>query len=176
MQLVDVLRYDWAHTFLADSLVGQEMWCLIAAAKREGLFGEQAIYDFLSQPWCFPGSTREAKGTKWNQLQAIFDEWRRGKHEEKGTIKASMSELLGLYGMLRHFVDLRTSDLARMSEEVYLFRLTCRAVDLVLAAKKRRMPVRDAGEQLLAVLEEHMQLRVKLHGNRLGFAEEPLGF
>ena len=74
-----------------------------------------------------------------------------------------MSELLGLYVLLRHFVCMRNTDAIR--EDVHLFDLTCRAVDLVLLAKKRRMPVRDAGRQLLAVLEEYMQQRAKLHGN-----------
>ena len=75
-----------------------------------------------------------------------------------------MSELLGLYVLLRHFVCMRNTDAIR--EDVHLFDLTCRAVDLVLLAKKRRMPVRDAGRQLLAVLEEYMQQRAKLHGSR----------
>ena len=69
MQFIDVLRYDWAHTFLADSLFGREMWAVIAAGKREGLFDEQSVYEFLSQPWTFPAGGKIAKGTKWNQLK-----------------------------------------------------------------------------------------------------------
>ena len=49
-----------------------------------------------------------------------------------------------------------------MTEEVRLadnlFKLVCKALDLLLAAKKRRMPVREAGRRLLQVLEQHMQL------------------
>ena len=50
MHFIDVFRYDWAHTFLADSIVGQQMWSLIDAAKGEGIFDEQTTCDFLSGP------------------------------------------------------------------------------------------------------------------------------
>ena len=157
MHFIDVLRYDWAHTFLADSIVGHQMWSLIGTAKGEGIFDEQTIYDFLSEPWQFPRGLQEKKGTKWNSLRMVFDAHRMETHESKGTLKASMSELLGLYGLLRHFVGVRMPDHSRMTEEVRLFKLVCKALDLLLAAKKRLMPVREAGRRLLQVLEQHMQ-------------------
>ena len=76
--------------------------------------------------------------------------------------------------MMRHFVDLRTPDHTRITEEVNLFKLTCQALDLVLAAKKRRVGVREAGRQLLSVLEEHLQQHVKVHGSRRILPKEPL--
>ena len=88
-------------------------------AKGEGIFDERAIYDFLSEPWQFPRGLQEQKGTKWNSLRSIFDAHRMETHESKGTLKASMSELLGLYGLLRHFVGVRI-DHSRMTEEVRL--------------------------------------------------------
>ena len=49
IKFIDVLRYDWAHTFLSNSFVGREMWALIAAAERHGLFTQQDISEFLSE-------------------------------------------------------------------------------------------------------------------------------
>ena len=165
LHFIDVLRYDWAHTFLADSLVGREMWAIIAAGKREGLFDERSVFELLSKPWLFPGQgQRRQQDARWNHLKNIFSGWRAEHHAHSETIKAGMSDLLGLYGMLRHFVCLHSSDAIR--EDVHLFDLACRAVDLVLQAKKRRVPVREAGRQLLAVLEEYMQQRAKLRGSR----------
>ena len=97
----------------------------------------------------------------------IFSDWRHDTHVQHGTMNASMSELLGLYGLLRHFVEVRVVDHTLIAEEVYLFGLTCKALDLLLAAKKRRMDVREAGRQLLLVLEEHLQSHVRVHGDRL---------
>ena len=165
MNFIDVLRYDWAHTFLADSIVGREMWGLIEAAERHFIFSQHHIYDFLSEPWEFASSSKTKKDTKWSTVKKIFHEVRRGIHEDHRTIKANMGDLLGLYALLRHFVESRVPDTSSIVEEVHLFQLTCKAVDLVLAAKKRRVDVREAGAQLLLVLEEHLKLHVKVHGN-----------
>ena len=73
LQFIDVLRYDWAHTFLADSLVGREMWAIIAAGKREGLFDERSVFELLSKPWLFPGQGQNReKDAPWNPLKNIF--------------------------------------------------------------------------------------------------------
>ena len=175
IKLIDVLRYDWAHTFLANSMVGREMWALIAAAERHGLFTQQDISEFLSEAWEFPGHKSETKGTKWNSLWTIFSDWHHDTNVRHGTMKASMSELLGLCGLLRHFVEVRVVDHTLIAEEVYLFGLTCKALDLLLAAKKRRMDVREAGRQLLLVLEEHLQSHVRAHGDRLVIPKKPFG-
>ena len=163
---IDVLRYDWAHTFLADSMVGKEMWELIQAAATEGLFSQEDLYAFLDEPWEFAGKGKQQKSTKWNQLKLVFNEWRRETNESHGAVKAGMSELLGLYSLLRHFVETRVGDTSKIGKEVEIFLLTCKAVDLLLAAKKRRVEVRQAGAQLLAVLEEHMELRTRHYGSR----------
>ena len=111
MQFIDVLRYDWAHTFLADSMVGQDMWSMIAAGKREGLFDEHTVFELLSQPWSFPGRVHITRGgLKRNRLQSVFNEWRREHHEPRNTVKAQMTELLGLYALLRHFVAEHNAD------------------------------------------------------------------
>ena len=58
------------------------------------------------------------------------------------------------------------ADHTQIADEVYLFGLTCKALDLLLAAKKRRVDVREAGRQLLLILEEHMQSHVRVHGGQ----------
>ena len=165
IKFIDVLRYDWAHTLLSNSIVGREMWGLIAAAERHGLFTQQDIREFLSEAWEFPGRGRSGT-SKEKALWMIFNEWRQETHANHGTMKASMSELLGLYALLRHFVEARVADHTQIADEVYLFGLTCKALDLLLAAKKRRVDVREAGRQLLLTLEEHMQSHVRVHGGQ----------
>ena len=76
-----------------------------------------------------------------------------------------MSELLGLYALLRHFVESRVPQDRRIAAEVYNFHLVCKAVDIVLSVKKRRVSVRDGGRQLQAVLEQHLQSHVRTSGN-----------
>ena len=71
LKFIDVLRYDWAHTFLADSLVGREMWAIIAAGKREGLFDERSVFELLSKPWLFPGRGQSGRKS-WSHLKSIL--------------------------------------------------------------------------------------------------------
>ena len=49
-----VVRYDWAHTFLADSIVGKALWSLIEAAEQNGIFTQRDIFEFLNESWMFP--------------------------------------------------------------------------------------------------------------------------
>ena len=165
INFMEVLRYDWAHTFLADSMVGKDMWALIDAAATQGLFTQEDLYDFLAEDWHFVGR-KGKKDTKYNELKLVFNQWRREANESHGTVKAGMSELLGLYSLLRHFVQTQVKDTTKISREVDIFLSTCKAVDILLAAKKRRVDVRQAGSQLLATLEEHMRLRTEYYGNK----------
>ena len=76
-----------------------------------------------------------------------------------------MGDLMGLYGLLRHFSEDRVPADARIAAELRNFQLACQAVDILVAAKKRRVSVRSAGDQLRVVLEQHMQSHVEAHGN-----------
>ena len=76
INFIEVLRYDWAHTFLADSFVGREMWDLVEAAERHGIFSQADLDKFLNEPWQVPGQT-EVKGGRYNRFHKLFDEHRR---------------------------------------------------------------------------------------------------
>ena len=161
MDFLAVLRYDWPHTFLADGIVGAEMWALIGAGERHGLFSQEDIHDFLKLEWHFASTPTK----KRPECYKLLTEQARKVHEEANTVKASMGDLLGLYGVLRHFVEISEHrDDARIAAEVQNFFLVCKAVDLLLAAKRRRIPVPDAGRQLLTLLELHLESHMKAHG------------
>ena len=165
LTFMDIIRYDWAHSFLADSMVGKEMWELIAAATTHGLFSQEDLHAFLDEPWQFSGKKGQ-KATKWNQLKLVFNEWRSETNESHNAVKAGMSELLGLYSLLRHFVEVRVRDITKIRREVEIFLLTCQAIDILLAAKKRRVTVKEAGAELLGTLQVHMRLRTEHFGSR----------
>ena len=155
------LRYDWPHTFLADGIVGAEIWALVAAGERHKLFSQSSLYNFLKEPWQFPRSSQH----KQKDLCRLFNEQAQKTNTEKLTIKASMGDLMGLYGLLRHFSEGRVPADRRIAAELHNFQLACQAVDILVAAKKRRVPLRSAGDQLRVVLEQHMQSHVKASGN-----------
>ena len=117
--------------------------------ERHKILCQEAIYAFLKEDWKFPSQTATRKQQDFCRL---FNEQARKTNEEALTIKSSMSDLLGLYGLLRHFVEARLPADGRIGAEVWYFQMVCKAVDLLVAAKKRRVPVRAAGRQLQALL------------------------
>ena len=112
-------------------------------------------------------------------MRRLFDEHARRLNSEHHGIRCSMSEFLALYSLIRHFVEVRlprlteeegvprtTDASARLAALVHNFMLACKAVDLMLAAKRRHTSVRDAGRQLLATMHQLMQCHIEAHGTR----------
>ena len=157
------LRYDWAHTFLANGILGAETWALVAAGKRHSLFSQNTINEFLNEEWCRP---RYRRGGGRPTLPHLFDKYWQHLNEDAETIKGSMSDLLGLYGLLRHFFEARIPTDPRISAELYNFQLVCKAIDILQMVKKRRLEVRDAGRQLQALLTRHLESHVRVSGTR----------
>ena len=70
-----------------------------------------------------------------------------------------MSDMLGMYGLLRHFAETRCPADARIATELRLFAMSCKAVDLLIAAKHGLVTLRDLSQPLTQLLEKQMQLR-----------------
>ena len=155
------LRYDWPHTFLADGIVGAEIWALVAAGEKHNIFSQKSLYEFLKEPWQFS----RASNHKQTKLHRLFNEQARKPNADSLTVKASMGDLMGLYGLLRHFSEVRIPADRRLAAELHHMQLACKAVDILMAAKKRRITVRSAGQQLQLLLEQHMRSHVETSGN-----------
>ena len=160
IDFMKVCRYDWAHTFLSDGVVTKDCWSLIKAAARESLFSQKDIEAFLLEEWSFPSTSR----AKQKDLHRVFSESGRHTNDEHNTIKVGMSDLLHLYGLLRHFTEVRCPASQKVDAEMQVFQLSCKVVDLILAGKKGRFPLRQVGKLMLGILEQQMQLRVRTGG------------
>ena len=147
-----VLRYDWAHTFLGDGVLGADMWQLIEAAEKHRLFRQQDVQGFLQEKWMLPVATRHKQRDLWR----IFSESGRKVNESCHRVKAGMSDLLGLYGLLRHFVEVRVPAYDGIAVQLRIFQLGCASIDLLLQAKRHRIALRQAGAKLQTLLEEHL--------------------
>ena len=169
VNFMDVLRYDWAHTFLANSMLGNDLWALIEVAEEHNLFSQKDIEQFLQESWVSPCSDNRVKGVvTWPKLSVIFSDCGGAKaNEDAKTIKAGMSELLGLYRVLMHFLATRVSSGGPLDTHVHLFQLVGKAVDLLLAVKHRCLAPREAGRKLELVLQQHMELLHNLGEARL---------
>jgi hypothetical protein len=172
------MRFDWVHTFLQDGMLAVESWLLIDACEAHGIATHQDLHAFLKEPWQF--SRRCGNGGK--NLWTIFNEHGERSNNMHGAVKCSASELLCLYGLLRHFAEVRLGDATRratdaarrttdagsddpIAGELLSFMLMCKAVDILLFAKRGALPLSDASTRLRAALKAHMTQHRRVHGD-----------
>jgi hypothetical protein len=123
---VEACTYDWVHNMLQDGVFSSEIRAFLQRTSTP----KATVQQFLQRPWEFP----HFHAVKSKQLHRVFDE-RRSIDGEK--IKASCSELLGVYGLLRHFVQVEVPDNVEFATARASFFAACTVLDLLLAAKFR---------------------------------------
>ena len=81
------------------------------------------------------------------------------------TVKACASELLRLYGLVRHWAEcvLPASD-RRLDQEKNALFAACKALDIIMMAKRGVWPLPEASRMLTAALVEHGKLHRAVHG------------
>jgi hypothetical protein len=120
------------------------------------------LQDYLADKrWCFPAHS----STKCKQLHRVFSEWRRSSGNEPSKVKASASELLGLYGLLRHFMDTMVPNDVLLPE-LASFRALCEYLDTIVMAKRGIANPLQAASALQAQVARHLDLHVQAYGTR----------
>lgn len=149
--------WDWVHTMLQGGVLTVEVEALLEASSATRV----AVKNFLSdERWCFPTQTRD----KSRNLHRIFDERRLAQDDSK--LKASCSELLGVYGLLRFFFELELESKEGMSVYLSSFLALCGAIDLLLAAKRRMASVSQLADELDAQLATFFRAHLRAYGDR----------
>ena len=83
---------------------------------------------------------------------------------QRKKIKASASEMLQLYGLLRHFVESQLDGIAEIAAERASFEAACRCMDIMLLAKRGRVDMQEAANMLQIAAREHMEKHVLAYG------------
>jgi hypothetical protein len=153
VDLIGVMTYDWVHNCLQDGVFNAECMAFLKACEPLGITRE-GIQAFLAdEGWVFPSCSKN----KARQLHRVFDTHRQSD-KEPDKVKASCSEMLGLYGLLRYFFELYVGDHAAVRVEFRSFLAACRVLDLVLMAKRCIADVAAVAAQLQNATEEHLRL------------------
>ena len=98
-------------------------------------------------------------------LWRVFEDYR--NHDDAKTIKGDASELLGLYSLMRHFIELRFKD--RPDERVAersSFLAACHIVDVILRMKTGALnPKSEAGRvELERAVFDHLRKHIAAYG------------
>ena len=135
--IADSFTNDWAHSALQDGFFSVEVFLLVQACQRIGISWND-FKMFFREDWKFPRDRRNQMNNVWK----VFEEMR--NHDENNKFKCDASELLNVYGMMRHFVNTRIGSEEDIRAEVASFRAACKVIDLILMAKRGLLSMAEA--------------------------------
>jgi hypothetical protein len=157
---IECCTYDWLHNMLQDGTFTLEASSFIVACEHAGLTTWKSVQTFLQDAaWSYPVAAR----TKCRQLHRVFDEIRTPRGEDH-RLRCSASELLGLYGLLRHFVETEIGEHAAVALKRASFDAACESLDMILLAKAGVLDVVATCDPLRAVMAKHLRLHQAAYG------------
>ena len=141
---IQMLTVDWMHSVLQDGLLNVEVHVFLNAARIPA----SRLQAYLKADWCFPRDMqRRGLGA-----HRIFSDARARSRDEAGKFKAMASEMLLVYGLVRHFVETRVPEIAGLHVMRASFLAACAVVDILLRAKWGRLPFAQAASSTVIIL------------------------
>jgi hypothetical protein len=162
--IVEVACFDWVHTQLQDGVLAKEVYMFIEALGALGVNMSSFEAYLSNRNWVFPKVSR----CKAKALYRCFNEYRIRSSERADKLKCTASELLGVYGLVRHYVEteLQALDVAALiPKEFESFQHACRTVDILLLAKRGVLGVIEAGEVLRKCVTNHFIAHKAAYGS-----------
>ena len=154
------ITMDWVHILLQDGVLTDEVWLILEACKDT--VSRDNLEEFFKQGWSFPQTMQ----TKGKLLFRVFSSHRLNESDEFDKVRASCAELLGIYSLLRYFLSKRVPRTDRMENNWQSFDHCCRIIDLILAIKKKTVPVQEAATMLRNRIAAFMRAHTRVYGSR----------
>jgi hypothetical protein len=105
VNILSTVRYDWMHALLQDGVMNDEISALLAAAQPHGYNKRDLEHWLADKAWNFPAMHTQ----KSVALHRVFSE-RRESEKDPQKVKATASELLGVYSMLQHWAGIHLAN------------------------------------------------------------------
>ena len=119
---------DPMHVVLANGVMNVEIYLLLEGLRRDMFnFNYKVMEEYVASDWRFP--------RKATSLTYAFHQGRETASRKAGMFKASASEILRLYPILRNFVLVVASPAALAPDECKSFLALCRVVDCMQTTK-----------------------------------------
>ena len=143
---------------LQDGAFTTEAWLYISSTG----VSHADVHRYLSdESWCWPHSSHH----KSAYLHKIFDTFRSSSSERADKLKASSSELLGLFGVLRHYIETETVEDVNFACKRASFLACCRVLDLLLLCKRGYLAPDEGADALDSAVERHMDAHLRAYGS-----------
>ena len=156
--VVSVTTYDWVHSAMQDGTMTTETFLFICACEEAGVAKMSDLVIYLKSDWQFPAAFRG----KGRLLFHVFEECRSPSREK---LKCTCSEMLGVYGLLRHFLQTRIGNRREVAAHRASFDAACRVLDVIQSAKRGAIPMQQAAGLLRASLADHMVKHLAVYGD-----------
>jgi len=160
LRLGETCTYDWVHTELQAGILTVEMFLFIQAGESLDVISFHALESYFKEGWIFPALSRN----KGQQLFRIFDEHRSRSCHQNERLKLNASELIGIYGLFRHFIETTIGDRPELARERDSLQKCFAVVDMMLDAKRGTTPMQDAVGALRRAHAAHMNAHMALYG------------
>jgi hypothetical protein len=158
--VVECFTYDWVHTLLQDGSFTIEVFHMLKACK----IANSTVEAFLKDPlWKFPA----ASSSKSRRLHTVFNSYRSSSSHEADKLKCSASEALGLYGLLRHFIEVYAVCGDDLVHHRAAWEAACKTVKLMLAAKHEAGSCAAIAPHVSASAAAHLESHIAAHGTGL---------
>jgi hypothetical protein len=154
---VKVTVVDWLHSALQDGTINVEAFLLVSACEELGLTTMTDLEAYFKYSWHFPAAFR-AKG---RSLYQVFDACRCPAQDR---IKCTATEMLGVYGLLRHFVQTRLGNSNEIAAQRSSFEAACKTMDIIKAAKHQDIAMEQAASLLKPAIDDHMRKHLAVYG------------
>ena len=120
---------------------------------------KEDVERFMKLNWTFQKHNR-----KGSQSYRIFSASRCNKKEVHDRLRASASELLSMYKLLRLWAETDIGDQAEVALERSSFDACCSVIDAILMAKRQLLTMPEAGRFLKRALTNFMQRQKRAYG------------
>ena len=145
---------DWVHSALQDGMMSTEAFLMVCSLEAAGV-PMADLYDFFALPFTYP----KEYACKRRHLKWV---WKQSQNSET-KLRCSCSEMLGLYVMLRHFVEANARD--DLEDEIASYKAACDCIDIIMMAKRGTLSMADAARRLRDALQKHARLHLAAYGD-----------
>ena len=157
----DVVNVDWVHTTLCDGAFSCDCHLFLQRSEVKVEIGFPHVGNFLNDGWAFPKQRR----AQTEILRRVFNDFRHVYADNHDKLKATASELLCVYGLMRHWVLITFQNDDRMAQEVSSFNACCQVVDVLLLTKRGHFTLAAGARQLRAATTRFIDLHKACYGS-----------
>jgi len=158
LSLLKVTRTDWMHDELQDGVFNTECNLFLRACSSKGIsFLDWEAY--LAANWEFP----RHRAVRAPDLAKLFNRHGEEHIQKTRKFKCKASEMLTLYGLLRHYVDVAPP--SALEQEFASFKAACDVIDLLVTSKRSGAAgMLDIAARTRIAMRRHHRLHVAAYG------------